>query len=249
MWPVTGRHSPPADAAARSGPAPVGRRGRIPAGARRGRPGRGRGDVRARRLCPRAGGRRVYPGDATACAAFYAQLFSNGGGIPLEHCAMVDNGRACALEYNVVRWGRTELPPEAGRRRLRPGRAAASSPRPGSTTTAIRRSASEELTAVDVEGRARQGRVGHEVHRERGDVLGPDDAADRERSRAARHAAPPVPHRGATRTARVDEAGGDEVDPDGCDLEREAGGQGREAAVTAETRPTPTTDGGRRCRP
>ena len=46
--------------------------------------------------------------------AFYAQSFSNGGGIELEHCAMIDTGRACALEYNVVRWGRTELPPEAG---------------------------------------------------------------------------------------------------------------------------------------
>jgi hypothetical protein len=46
--------------------------------------------------------------------AFYGHLFSNGGGIPLEHCAIVDDQRACALEYNVVRWGRTELPPEAG---------------------------------------------------------------------------------------------------------------------------------------
>ena len=46
--------------------------------------------------------------------AFYESLFSNGGGIQLEHCAVVDDGRACALEYNVVRWGRTELPPQAG---------------------------------------------------------------------------------------------------------------------------------------
>lgn len=45
---------------------------------------------------------------------FYALLFSNDGGIPLEHCALTDDGRACAIEYNVVRWGRTELPPEAG---------------------------------------------------------------------------------------------------------------------------------------
>jgi hypothetical protein len=41
-------------------------------------------------------------------------LFSNGGGIPLEACALVDDGHACALEYNVVRWGRTQLPPQAG---------------------------------------------------------------------------------------------------------------------------------------
>lgn len=27
---------------------------------------------------------------------------------------MTDNGRVCALEYNVVAWGGTELPPEAG---------------------------------------------------------------------------------------------------------------------------------------
>jgi hypothetical protein len=46
--------------------------------------------------------------------ALYEQFFSNGGGIPLEHCTVTDDGRACALEYNVVAWGRTELPPEAG---------------------------------------------------------------------------------------------------------------------------------------
>jgi hypothetical protein len=46
--------------------------------------------------------------------AFYERLFSNGGGIELEHCGLVHDGRACALEYNVVGWGRTELPPEAG---------------------------------------------------------------------------------------------------------------------------------------
>lgn len=45
---------------------------------------------------------------------FYERMFSNGGGIPLEHCAVIDDGRSCALEYNVVRWGRTELAPEAG---------------------------------------------------------------------------------------------------------------------------------------
>ncbi len=45
---------------------------------------------------------------------FYERLFSNDGGIPLEHCALTDDGRACAVEYNVVRWGESELPPEAG---------------------------------------------------------------------------------------------------------------------------------------
>ena len=37
-----------------------------------------------------------------------------GGGIALEHCAVTDDGRSCALEYNAVAWGQTELPPEAG---------------------------------------------------------------------------------------------------------------------------------------
>jgi hypothetical protein len=46
--------------------------------------------------------------------AFYELLFSNGGGIPLEHCAIIDDKRACGLEYNIVRWGETELPPQAG---------------------------------------------------------------------------------------------------------------------------------------
>ena len=46
--------------------------------------------------------------------ALYERFFSNGGGIPLEHCTVSDDGRACALEYNVVAWGRTPMPPEAG---------------------------------------------------------------------------------------------------------------------------------------
>jgi SnoaL-like domain len=46
--------------------------------------------------------------------ALYQRFFSNGGGIRLEHCALTDDGRACALEYNILRWGRTELSPEAG---------------------------------------------------------------------------------------------------------------------------------------
>ena len=45
---------------------------------------------------------------------FYELLFSNGGGVSLEHCLLTDDHRVCALEYNVVQWGKTELPPQAG---------------------------------------------------------------------------------------------------------------------------------------
>ena len=60
-----------------------------------------------------AGGQYVHRG-RDGLRAFYGRLFSNDGGIPLEHCALIDDHRACALEYNVVRWGETELPPQAG---------------------------------------------------------------------------------------------------------------------------------------
>jgi len=46
--------------------------------------------------------------------AYFELIFSNGGGISLEHCAVTDDGRACAVEYNVIAWGRTPLPPGAG---------------------------------------------------------------------------------------------------------------------------------------
>ena len=59
-----------------------------------------------------AGAGRVHRGH-DSLRSFYELLFSNGG-IPLEHCAVFDDGRSCALEYNLVRWGREELPPAAG---------------------------------------------------------------------------------------------------------------------------------------
>ncbi len=46
--------------------------------------------------------------------ALYRRFFSNGGGIMLEQCALTDDRRACALEYNILRWGRTDVSPEAG---------------------------------------------------------------------------------------------------------------------------------------
>ena len=46
--------------------------------------------------------------------SFYTLCFSAGGGIGLENCAMTDDGVRCALEYNCVRWGSHDLPPQAG---------------------------------------------------------------------------------------------------------------------------------------
>jgi ketosteroid isomerase-like protein len=45
--------------------------------------------------------------------SFFTRYFS-GGGIGLQHCAVTDDGVRCALEYNCVRWGSHDLPPQAG---------------------------------------------------------------------------------------------------------------------------------------
>ena len=46
--------------------------------------------------------------------SFFVRCFSAGGGIGLQHCAVTDDGVRCALEYNCVRWGSHDLPPQAG---------------------------------------------------------------------------------------------------------------------------------------
>jgi SnoaL-like protein len=45
--------------------------------------------------------------------AFYGSILA-GGGIELQHCRITDDGKACAIEYNVVRWGEQDLAPQAG---------------------------------------------------------------------------------------------------------------------------------------
>jgi hypothetical protein len=45
--------------------------------------------------------------------SFFTRCFSAGGGISLEQCAVTDDGVRCALEYNLVRWGSHDLPPQA----------------------------------------------------------------------------------------------------------------------------------------
>ena len=46
--------------------------------------------------------------------SYFSVCFSAGGGVGLEPCVVTDDGVRCALEYNCVRWGRRDLPPQAG---------------------------------------------------------------------------------------------------------------------------------------
>ena len=49
-----------------------------------------------------------------ALRELYAHMFANSGGIGLDHCTLTDDGVRCAIEYNGVRWGTTEILPQAG---------------------------------------------------------------------------------------------------------------------------------------
>ena len=60
-----------------------------------------------------AGGQYIHRGPAEL-RRFYSALFASSGGIPLEHCTLTDDGVRCAIEYNVTRWGKAALPPQAG---------------------------------------------------------------------------------------------------------------------------------------
>jgi SnoaL-like domain len=46
--------------------------------------------------------------------SFFTRCFSAGGGIGLQPCVVTDDGVRCAVEYNCVRWGSHDLPPQAG---------------------------------------------------------------------------------------------------------------------------------------
>jgi SnoaL-like domain len=51
---------------------------------------------------------------ASELRSFFTMCFSAGGGIGLEPCRVTDDGVRCVLEYNCIRWGRHDLPPQAG---------------------------------------------------------------------------------------------------------------------------------------
>jgi hypothetical protein len=60
-----------------------------------------------------SGGEYKYQGQERL-REFYGMLFSQSGGIPLDHCTVTDDGVRCAVEYNVTAWGDKPLPPQAG---------------------------------------------------------------------------------------------------------------------------------------
>jgi len=60
-----------------------------------------------------SGGEYIYRGKERL-REVYSYMFANGGGIPLEHCTVNDDGVRCAVEYNCARWGVTEIPPQSG---------------------------------------------------------------------------------------------------------------------------------------
>ena len=45
---------------------------------------------------------------------FYRYFFSAGGGIPLKHCTVSEDGTRTALEFICDRWGSSDLQPQAG---------------------------------------------------------------------------------------------------------------------------------------
>jgi ketosteroid isomerase-like protein len=44
--------------------------------------------------------------------AFFLEYF-RGGGLQSEFCEITDDGQRCAVEYNCVRWGSQDIPPQA----------------------------------------------------------------------------------------------------------------------------------------
>jgi limonene-1,2-epoxide hydrolase len=45
--------------------------------------------------------------------SLYHRMFSAGGGLGIQPCCVTDDGVRCAVEFNWVRWGRHDIPPQA----------------------------------------------------------------------------------------------------------------------------------------
>ncbi len=115
MWPLTGEHRVrppllPADPGLHAEGAPGDYQRALAEGDISGIVGTFEPDGYAREP---SGGAYLHRG-VKGLREFYEHLFANGGGIPLEHCTLTDDGVRCAIEYNCVRWGVTEIPPQAG---------------------------------------------------------------------------------------------------------------------------------------
>jgi hypothetical protein len=50
----------------------------------------------------------------TVLRELFSTFFGVGGGITLEHCTATEDGVRTALEFNAVRWGSTDMTPQAG---------------------------------------------------------------------------------------------------------------------------------------
>jgi hypothetical protein len=48
-----------------------------------------------------------------ALRAYFERCLA-GGGVEFDECLVTDDGVRCAVEYNCVRWGGHDLPPQAG---------------------------------------------------------------------------------------------------------------------------------------
>lgn len=60
-----------------------------------------------------AGGEYRVCGTAQLTELF-TRFFGAGGGITLEHCTVTEDGVRTALEFNAVKWGRVDMPHQAG---------------------------------------------------------------------------------------------------------------------------------------
>src|SRR5215813_3212091 len=115
---------------------------------------------------------------------------------------------------------------------LRPDRAETAQGCPGELYKDWRRCVSslagdELLSAVDIIGRAGEGRVDHDVHGKCGDVGRFDDAPDGKRRTQLLASGIEAIAEKRRRQRGIDETGGDQIDSDRRELEREAGGQRR----------------------